>query len=702
MTMEISNKKFINVINNSYARYANYVVQDRALPYISDGFKPVQRRILWTGYVEGYKPSGSFRKSGGWANTTMSDYHAHGDTSIYQSSGNMTAPWIRVPLITGRGNFGFTFGDSFGHARYTEQKMSEVGWSLMEGINENAVDMVNNYDNSKKEPVHLPVSIPVLAINGTEGIAVGFACKFAQHNPVEIMDLCIALLDDENLSTDEMIKIVPGPDWKTGGEVFIQDKDGNNLVKEYFETGKARMTVRAKAHINKNKIIVTELPYGSTEEKVRTGIKNLLLNGKIDGPHKVEILSGKKNGLEVEITVRKGYSPQQVLEQLYSMSGSGLTETFSINMNAVSRDGEPRMFNFREVLLEFLKTRKDATKRVYEFRLNKAQDRIHLLEGMMKIVLDIDQAISIIRNSNNVKEAQKSLMNHFEIDETQAKYVLSIQLSRLTKQDSHEIEKESQSLEKEIDNINSILSSPAKMKTVIRKQLKNARKMVEPYGQRYTEINDQKATVTKSSQTRSLPKGNWGIDGVGYLSNTGVNISDGKNTAFAVLKNGKIKIFNGKGLPGTQRAIPIVPESDMNDLIYAGAFTKNEDIYIVTDQGKILRLDPSSINPQGIAGSGVAGIKLNDSQIVGVLTATKEDNILTISDGGCWKVTPAKDIPRKGRGSQGIYVHKLKRGENSVVEIASAKRFTLGDDTLSPTPVTKSTKKQDIKSWSSE
>ena len=371
-------------------------------------------------------------------------------------------------------------------------------------------------------------------------------------------------------------------------------------------------------------------------------------------------------------------------------------------MNAVSRDGEPRMFNFREVLLEFLKTRKDATKRVYEFRLNKAQDRIHLLEGMMKIVLDIDQAISIIRNSNNVKEAQKSLMNHFEIDETQAKYVLSMQLSRLTKQDSHEIEKESQSLEKEIDNINSILSSPAKMKTAIRKQLKNARKMVEPYGQRYTEINDQRATVTKSSQTRSLPKGNWGIDGVGYLSNTGVNISDGKNTAFAVLKNGKIKIFNGKGLPGTQRAIPIVPESDMNDLIYAGAFTKNEDIYIVTDQGKILRLDPSSINPQGIAGSGVAGIKLNDSQIVGVLTATEEDNILTISDGGCWKVTPAKDIPRKGRGSQGVYVHRLKRGENSVVEIASAKTFTLGNKTLSPTPVTKSTKKQDIKSWSSE
>ena len=701
--MEISNKKFIDIINDSYSRYANYVVQDRALPYINDGFKPVQRRILWTGYIEGYKPSGSFRKSGGWTNTTMSDYHAHGDSSIYQSSGNMTAPWTRVPLITGRGNFGFTFGDSFGHARYTEQKMSEVGWSLMDGINENAVDMVNNYDNSKKEPVHLPVSIPVLAINGTEGIAVGFACKFAQHNPVEIMDLCIALLDNEDLSTDEMVKIVPGPDWKTGGEVFIKDKDGNNLVKEYFNTGKARLVVRAKAHINKNKIIITELPYGSTEEKVRSGIKNLLLNGKIDGPNKVEILSGKKNGLEVEISVRKGYSPQKVLEELYSISGSGLTETFSINMNAVSRDGEPRMFNFREVLLEFLQTRKDATKRVYEFRLNKAQDRIHLLDGMLKVILDIDKAISIIRKSKNVKEAQKSLMDHFEIDETQAKYILSMQLSRLTKQDSHEIEKESQSLEKEIDNIKSILSSSTKMKNIIKKQLRNSRKMVEPYSQRYTEINDGKANIArKSSQTRTLPKGNWGIDGVGYLSNTGVNISDGKNTAFSILNNGKIKIFNGKGLPNTQKAIPIVPDSEMDNLVYAGSFTKDEDIYIITTEGKILRLDPSSINPQGIAGSGVAGIKLNDAQIAGVLTATESDNILTISNGGYCKVTPAKDIPRKGRGSQGIYVHRLKRGEESVIEVASAKKFKIGEEILEPTPVTKSTKKHDINSWSSE
>lgn len=701
--MDINNRKFTEIINDSYSRYANYVVQDRALPYISDGFKPVQRRILWTGYVQGYKPNGGFRKSGAWVNTTMGDYHAHGDSSIYQSSGNMTAPWTRVPLITGRGNFGFTFGDSFGHPRYTEQKMSEVGWSLMEGVKENAVDMVNNYDNTKKEPVYLPVSIPVLAINGTEGIAVGFACKFPQHNPVEIMDLCIELLGNENLTTEEMLTIVPGPDWKTGGEVFIQDKDGNSLVKEYFETGQAKLTVRAKAHVNKNKIIITELPYGSTEEKVRSGIKGLLLNGKIDGPHKVEILSGKKNGLEVEISVRKGYSPQQVLEQLYSISGSGLTETFSVNMNAISRDGEPRMFNFKEVLLEFLETRKDATRRVYEFRLQKAQDRLHLLDGMMKIVLDIDKAISIIRNSDNVKAARKALIDHFKIDEIQANYVLAMQLSRLTKQDSHEIEKESNSLEKEIDDIQGILSSPIRMKNIVKKQLKDARKMVEPYGQRYTEINDQKAnTITKSSQSRSLPKGNWGIDGVGYLSNTGVNISDGKNTAFAVLKSGKIKIFNGKGLPGTHRAIPIVPESEMEDLVYAGAFTKHEDIYIITTEGKILRLDPSAINSQGIAGSGVAGIKLNDAQIAGVLTAREDDNILTISDGGCWKVTPAKDIPRKGRGSQGVYVHRLKRGEKSVIETAVAKNFKVGDDILEPTAVIKSTKQQDIKSWSSE
>lgn len=688
-----------DIINNSYSRYANYVIQERALPYIEDGLKPSQRRILWTGYVQGYKPSGSFRKSGAWVNTTMGDYHPHGDASIYETSGNMTAPWCRVQLINGRGNFGFTYGDSFGSPRYTEQKMSEAGWSLMEGIDENAVDMVPNYSNSKDEPVILPVSFPILAVNGAEGIAVGFACSFPQHNPLEVMDLCAALLDNPKMSTDEMIEIIPGPDWQTGGEVFTQDEDGNDLVKQYFETGRARLLARATAHIEKNKIVITELPYGMTEEKVKSGITSLLLDGKIDGPRKVEILSGKSNGLEVVITVRRGANPQQVLDQLYSISKQGLSSTVSVNMNAIDENGEPRIFSFREVLLEFLETRKKATRRILEHRLNKAKDRLDLLDGLMKVVLDIDKAISIIRNADNVKAAQEQLMDQFRITDVQAKHVLSMQLSRLTKQDSHEIEKESEKLTKEVDSVTKILGSEARLKTVIRKDIEKTRKLLEPYGERKTVIRGKVAKKVTPQTNKKVSSGNWGIDSSGYLSDYGVDVTSGTNTAFAITKQGKIKVFNGKGLPSKYRPTPIMPEDEMENIIYAGSFTEREDIVIITTKGKALRLDPRTVSAQGIAGTGVAGIKLGDADVAGVCVVKPDDHILTIGSSGYWKVTKASDIPIKGRGAQGVILHKLKRDETKVTEVVSAEGFRVGGVGVEPMKISAATKKTGVSDW---
>jgi len=456
-------------MRGSFLEYAVSVIYARALPDARDGLKPVQRRILFQMDQMGLRPDKGHVKSQRVVGEVMGKLHPHGDSAIYEALVRLAQPFnLRVPLVDGHGNFG-SLDDGPAAARYTEARMAPAALDLVTGLDEDTVDFVPNYDNQFMQPDVLPAAFPQLLVNGASGIAVGMATNIAPHNLSETIAGAIHLLDNPSASVADLMRYIPGPDLPEGGVIV-----GLEGIKEAYETGRGAFKTRAKVQIErvtarKMGIIVTQLPYMVGPEKVIEKIKENANAGRLKGISSVQNLTDRIHGLRLVIEVKNGFNPEAVLQQLYQRTP--LEDSFSINAVALV-GGQPRTLGLKEMLQVFLDHRLDVTTRRSRFRLKKCEDRLHLVEGLLIAILDIDDVIAIIRSSDDAEIARERLMTAFDLSEAQANYILELRLRRLTKFSRIELETERDELLAKIASLREILEDPELLRALVKKELR--------------------------------------------------------------------------------------------------------------------------------------------------------------------------------------------------------------------------------------
>jgi DNA gyrase subunit A len=480
-------------MRGSYLEYAYSVIYSRALPDARDGLKPVQRRILFQMNEMGLRPTAAHVKCARVVGDVMGRLHPHGDTAIYDALVRLAQPWaMRLPLVDGHGNFGSLGGDDSPAAmRYTECRPTEAAMAMVESIDEETVDFGSNYDGRESEPQVLPAAIPNLLVNGTAGIAVGMATNMAPHNLTEVIAAARYLLKHPDATLAQLMKYVPGPDLPTGGHIA-----GLDGVREAYETGRGIFKTRATTKIEqlnarRTGIVVTELPYGVGPEKVITRIKDLVQAKKITGISDLKDLTDRNRGLNLVIEVRAGFNPEAVLAELYRLTP--MEETFGIN-NVALLDGQPRTLGLKDLLSIYVEHRLDVTRRRSEFRRRKRQERLHLVDGILIALLNIDEVIQVIRTSDDSAEAKRRLCQVFDLSEVQAQYILDTPLRRLTRFDKLELEREQETLRAEIAALSDILDHEDKLKDLVSGEMADvAKKFGTP---RRTTLMEAGAAVT--------------------------------------------------------------------------------------------------------------------------------------------------------------------------------------------------------------
>ncbi|MFB4311844.1 DNA topoisomerase (ATP-hydrolyzing) subunit A [Actinomadura sp. GTD37] len=457
-------------MRGSFLEYAYSVIYQRALPDARDGMKPVQRRILYSMNEMGLRPDRGHVKCARVVGEVMGKLHPHGDSAIYDAMVRMAQPWaMRMPLVDGHGNFGSLGGDDMPAAmRYTEARMSREAMLLVESIDEDTVDFRPNYDGQEREPEVLPAAFPNLLVNGASGIAVGMATNMAPHNLGEVVSAARHLIDNPDASLEDLMRFVPGPDLPTGGKIV-----GLDGIRDAYERGRGTFRTRATVTIEnvtprRKGIIVSELPYAVGPERVKAKIKELVNNKKIQGISDLKDLTDRMVGLRLVIEIKNGFNPEAVLADLYRLTP--MEETFGIN-NVALVDGQPRTLGLREMLQVYVDHRINVVRRRSMFRRKKREDRLHLVEGLLIALLNIDEVIQVIRQSDDAAQAKQRLMQIFELSEIQAQYILDTPLRRLTRYDRLELEKEKEQLAKEIARLTAILDSERKLRGVVSKEL---------------------------------------------------------------------------------------------------------------------------------------------------------------------------------------------------------------------------------------
>ena len=467
----IKPREIIEEMKESYIDYAMSVIVSRALPDVRDGLKPVHRRILYTMLEEGLKYEAKLRKSATVVGSTLGRYHPHGDQAVYDADIRMAQDFsLRYPLIHGQGNLG-SIDDASEYAamRYTEMKLSKIGQEMLKDIEKNVVGFTDNYDGTRKEPIVLPSPLPQLILNGSLGIAVGMATNIPPHNLSEVVDALIFLLDYPKSVTEDLFKFVKGPDFPTGGQIF----DQKGIIAAYSQ-GKGPILTRGKAEIleednKKTQIVITEIPFQVQKSTLVEQFANLVSEKKIEGVKDIRDESDKE-GLRIVLDLSRDAYPQKVLNQLYKFSD--LQKTFYLNTIALVDGIQPRVLNLADILNYFLDHRKEVVFRRTKFDLEKAKERVHILEGLHKCLSKIDAVIRTIKNSENREAAERNLMKRFKLTKIQANAILETKLSALAKLERYKIEQELKELKIKIKELEAILKSPTKIKEVIKKELK--------------------------------------------------------------------------------------------------------------------------------------------------------------------------------------------------------------------------------------
>ena len=576
-------------MEKSYIDYAMSVIVARALPDVRDGLKPVQRRVLWSMIELNNGPDKPHRKCARIVGDTMGKYHPHGDSSIYGALVNMAQEWsFHYPLVDGHGNFGSVDGDSPAAMRYTEARLSKISMEMLADINKNTVDFTPNFDETEKEPSVLPARIPNLLINGTTGIAVGMATNMPPHNLGEIIDACVRMIDDrvgglEDTSIDELMKIVKGPDFPTGATIL-----GRRGIEEAYRTGHGKITVRAVSRIEtkangKSEILVTELPYLVNKARLIESIADLVRNKKIDGITALNDHSSRE-GMEICIEIRRDANANVILNQLYKHTQ--LQDTFGVN-NLALVDGQPKVLNLKEILVCYLKHQEDVVTRRTQYDLNKAEERAHILEGLLIALDNIDEVIRIIRAAANVQEAKNQLMARFGLDDVQAQAIVDMRLRALTGLERSKIEAEYAELRKTIERLKAILADKNLLLGVIKDELLVIR----------TKYADERKTgIVFDSSERSLedmiPDENMVITATqfGYIKRMTVD-------KFRMQNRG------GKGIKGMQT----IEDDAVVDLFMT---TNHSYILFFTNKGRAYRLKAYEIPEASRTARGTALVNL--------------------------------------------------------------------------------------------
>ncbi|MEP6478300.1 MAG: DNA topoisomerase IV subunit A [Rhodoglobus sp.] len=488
-------------MQGSFLEYAYSVIYSRALPDARDGLKPVQRRILYQMTEMGLRPDRGHVKSSRVVGDVMGKLHPHGDASIYDAMVRLTQDFVlRVPLIDGHGNFG-TLDDGPAAPRYTEARLQAAALAMTDGLDEDVVEFVPNYDNSLMQPSVLPSAFPNLLVNGASGIAVGMATNMAPHNLIEVVAAARYLLDNPDASLEDLMAFVPGPDLPTGGTII-----GLDGIKDAYATGRGAFKTRAKVTVEsitarKTGLVVTELPFLIGTERVIEKIKDGVNSKKISGISDVTDLTDRRHGLRLVIGIKTGFSPDAVLEQLYRLTP--LEDNFSIN-NVALVGGGPKTLGLKELLQVYLDHRLIVIRRRSEFRLARRKERLHLVEGLLIAILDIDEVIQVIRQSDDSEQARVRLIDVFDLSELQAEYILELRLRRLTKFSRIELETEAEKLRAEIDLLEGILADPARIRQLVSEELEE---VAEKFGTpRRTLLTEARGVpVTAAAARKNTP-----------------------------------------------------------------------------------------------------------------------------------------------------------------------------------------------------
>ncbi|MEK5164077.1 DNA gyrase subunit A [Paenibacillus sp. FSL R5-0527] len=464
------------VVGDRFGRYSKYIIQDRAIPDVRDGLKPVQRRILYAMYDAGNTPDKSYRKSAKTVGDVMGNYHPHGDSSIYEGMVRMAQPWkMGHVLIDGHGNWGSQDDDPAAAMRYTEARLSPIAMEMLRDIEKRTVPFKDNFDNTAKEPVVLPSRFPNLLVNGVSGISAGFATEIPTHNLREVIDACIALMEKPGLTLEEIRLFIKGPDFPTGGIIM-----GEEGIREAYETGKGRIYLRSKTEIEtlrggKQQIVITEIPYQVVKSRLVSAMENIRLEKKVDGIAEVRDESGR-NGLRIVVELKKDADAQGILA--YLLKKTDLQVTYNFNMVAIVNRA-PRQLGLKAMLEAYIAHQREVVTYRTQYELEKLEDRAHVLEGLVKALNILDEVIEAIKASKNRQDAQNNLQWMFGFTERQADAILTLQLYRLTNLEITSLQKELDEIQKKITVLRGILESDKKLVALIRKELLEIR---EKYG----------------------------------------------------------------------------------------------------------------------------------------------------------------------------------------------------------------------------
>lgn len=748
----IRNVDLTQTMRSSFLDYAMSVIVARALPDVRDGLKPVQRRILYGMNELGVTPDKPYKKSARIVGDVMGKYHPHGDSSIYLAMAHMAQDFAyRYMLVDGHGNFGSVDGDRPAAMRYTEARMSRIAVEMLRDINKNTIDWQRNYDDTENEPSVLPARIPNLLVNGSSGIAVGMTTNIPPHNLTEVISGIHMLMKDPDVTTRELMKAIPGPDFPTGGILM-----GRSGVLHAYETGKGNIVVRAKTEIETEKsgrerIVVTEIPYLVNKAELVQKIAELARDKVIDGITGIRDESDQ-SGMRITIDVRRDASASVVLNNLFKETQ--MQSNFAMNMVAIV-DGAPKFLTLKEMLQHYLAHQEDVITRRTKFDLDKAEARAHILEGL-RIALDhIDEIVNLIRNSESSDIAKAGLISRFKLDDRQAQAILDMRLVRLTGLERDKVEAEYQDLLVKIADYKDILAKPERIDQIIYDELLDIQKRFGD--KRRTQITasevvtlededlieEQKVllTLTHQGYIKRMPiddfktqnRGGRGIKGMGVQKGDFIeHLLYSSTHDYLLFFTNKGKVYmkkayeipefgrNAKGLPIVNllqlekgehiQTMVNVPKSDNDDDGYTFFITKLgtvkktklsefenirtnglialtlkdgdelsnvlatdgiQNIFIATHQGYAVTFNEKDVRSMGRSAAGVRGINLRDGDyVVGSGVLKVEDEVLTISEKGYGKRTPAMEYPVKGRGGKGIQTAKIGQKNGPLAGVA--------------------------------
>ena len=683
-------------MRTSFLDYSMSVIVQRALPDIRDGLKPVQRRILHGMNTLHIYAGTTFKKSARITGEVMGKYHPHGDSSIYDAMVRMAQPLsYRYPLVEGHGNFGNPLdGDGAAAQRYTEARMSKISMEMVRDIDKDTVDFVENYDGEETEPVVLPARIPNLLVNGATGIAVGMATNIPPHNLGESIDSVLALMDNSDITIEELLQYLKGPDFPTGGIVM-----GRQGLVDAYKTGIGSIVVRSKTDIveldnGKAEIIVTELPYMVNKVRLIERIAELHKDKIVDGITDLRDESNDRNGVKVVIEVRKDVNPHVILNQLFKYTQ--LQTSFGYNMIALV-DGAPKTVNLKEILEEYLKHQINVITRRCEFELNKTKAREHILKGLVIALEDIDNVIELIKKSNDVQSALDSLMAKYLLDEIQSKEILNTRLQRLTSLEVEKIKEEEIECLKNIERLEDILAHEEKKLDIIRTELKEIK---DKYAdERLSEISTSTAisiddedlipreevliTITSKGYAKRMKVSEYHAQGRGGKGLTGMKVHDDDVIEHMVLTNSHnyLNFFTNKGrvykekayniIEGsrTSKGIPLINVIPLQDDEVLQSVCpidpehyETHSLLFVTKKGIVKRTSISLF--KNIRTTGIIAINLaEDDELLAVLvTDGQKDVILGASNGKSIRFSE-NDMRNLGRSAQGVKGMKLAEGE---------------------------------------